>query len=232
MLSKSKARAFFLIGTGLCAVAFFLLTADTFARVPKQTNQSKLTPEAIRGKHLFDRKNCMGCHTILGEGAYYAPELTKVYERRGPAFIGAMLRDPEKMYPGQRRMWKYDLSERDISDLTAFFEWVGKMDLNGFPAKPVLAAPAAPSSGTASAAPRPAVFDQICVACHRIAGNGGAVGPALDDVHTRMSREQVITWLRDPAAVKPGTAMPKLPLTEDQLQELATFLTTQPGGQP
>lgn len=234
MLTKSKARAFFLIGTGLCAISFFLLTADTFARVPAQTHQSKLTPEAIRGKHLFDRKNCMGCHTILGEGAYYAPELTKVYERRGPAFISAMLRDPEKMYPGQRRMWKYDLSERDIADLVAFFEWVSKMDLNGFPAKPVLAAPGGvPSSADAAGAtPRPAVFDQICAACHRLGGRGGAVGPALDDVHTRMSRDQVLTWLRDPPAVKPGTAMPKLPLTEDQLQELATFLTTQPGAQP
>lgn len=231
MLSKSQARAFFLIGTGLCTISFFLLTADTFARVPAQTNQSQLTPEAIRGKHLFDRSNCMGCHTILGEGAYYAPELTKVYERRGPAFIEAMLRDPEQMYPGQRRMWKYDFSDRDITDLIAFFEWVGKMDLNGYPAKPILAAPAsAPSS--ASGAPRPEVFDQICVACHKFGGRGGAVGPALDDVHTRLSHEQVVTWLRDPAAVKPGTTMPRLPLTDDQLQQLATFLTTQPGGQP
>lgn len=229
MLTKSKARAFFVVGTGLCALAFFLLTADTFARVPAQTNQSELTPEAIRGKHLFDRHNCMGCHTILGEGAYYAPELTKVYERRGPAFIEAMLRDPEQMYPGQRRMWKYELSDRDIADLIAFFQWVSKMDLNGFPAKPVLAAP---SDTTTSAAKRPEVFDQICAACHQLGGRGGAVGPALDGLHARMSREQVITWLRDPQAVKPGTAMPKLPLTEDQLEQLATFLTTPSGGQP
>jgi nitric oxide reductase subunit C len=53
----------------------------------------------------------MGCHTLLGEGAYYAPELTKVYERRGPAFIRAMLRDPEAMYPGQRKMQNYDFTE-------------------------------------------------------------------------------------------------------------------------
>jgi nitric oxide reductase subunit C len=81
----------------------------------------------------------MGCHTLLGEGAYYAPELTKVFERRGPAFIRAMLTDPEKMYPGQRRMWKYDFTERDKDDLIAFFEWIGKVDLNGFPPKPTLA---------------------------------------------------------------------------------------------
>lgn len=232
MLSRSQARAFFVIGTALSVVSFLLLTADTFARVPGQTREANLTPAAIRGKHLFDRKNCMGCHTILGEGAYYAPELTRVYERRGPAFIEAMLRDPEAMYPGQRRMWRYDFTDGEIADLVAFLEWVGQMDLNGFPAKPALAAPAAPAAAT-SAAPRPEVFGQLCTACHQLGGQGGTVGPALDDVGSRMTHDQFVVWLRDPAAVRPGTAMPKLPLTEPQIEELAAFLSTQKtGGQP
>ena len=80
----------------------------------------------------------MGCHTILGEGAYYAPELTKVYERRGPAFIKAMLRDPEAMYPGQRRMVKYDFTDEEMEAMVAFLKWIGEMDLNGFPPEPTL----------------------------------------------------------------------------------------------
>ena len=79
----------------------------------------------------------MGCHTLLGEGAYYAPELTKVYERRGPEFIKAMLRDPQAMYPGQRRMVKYNFTDAEIAALVAFLQWIGEMDLNGF-AKPTL----------------------------------------------------------------------------------------------
>lgn len=43
----------------------------------------------------------MGCHTLLGEGAYYAPELTKVVERRSAAWIDRFLQDPEAMYPGR-----------------------------------------------------------------------------------------------------------------------------------
>ena len=92
----------------------------------------------MHGKHLWERNNCMGCHTLLGEGAYYAPELTKVYERRGPEFIQAMLRDPQAMYPGQRRMVKYDFTDAEIAALVAFLQWIGEMDLNGFPAKPTL----------------------------------------------------------------------------------------------
>ena len=39
-----------------------------------------------------------------------------------------MLRDPEAMYPGRRRMQQYDFTDQQISDLIAFFEWV---DANG-----------------------------------------------------------------------------------------------------
>lgn len=226
MLSKSAARAFFLGGTALCVIAFVALTVDTFGRIPGQTHADQITPAVARGKELWDRSNCMGCHTLLGEGAYYAPELTRVYERRGPAFIRAMLTDPEKMYPGQRRMWKYDFSEGEKDDLIAFFVWVGKMDLNGFPPRPRLGGVATPSGGVADAVDRPQVFNQLCVACHALGGQGGQVGPALDGVGARMSAAQIAAWLADPPAIKPGTAMPKLPLTDGQRQELTAFLST------
>ena len=138
MLSKSAARNFFLLGTFLCFAAFIMLTVDTIGQVPKQTNEQNLTKEAIRGKHLFGSNNCMGCHTILGEGAYYAPELTKSYVKKGPEFIRMMLTDPQKLYPGRRKMVKYDFTEEQKNDLIAFLKWISEMDLNGFPAKPDL----------------------------------------------------------------------------------------------
>ena len=55
MLSKSAARAFFLIGTVGFSVIFLLLTLDTIRRVPDQTNADNLTPQAIAGKHLWDK---------------------------------------------------------------------------------------------------------------------------------------------------------------------------------
>ena len=123
MLSKSAARAFFLSGTALCGLAFIGLTVDTFQRIPAQTRSAQLTDAARRGKHLWDRNNCMGCHTILGEGAYYAPELTRVYQRRGEAFIRAMLHDPQGMYPGERKMQNYHFEAQQIDDLVAFLRW-------------------------------------------------------------------------------------------------------------
>ena len=148
-----------------------------------------------------------------------------MFERRGPVFIRAMLTDPEKMYPGQRRMWKYDFSERDKDDLIAFFEWIGKVDLNGFPPKPTLAQMAT-TSGLATTVDRPQIFNQLCVACHALGGQGGQVGPALDGVGHRKTPAEIAAWLADPPAIKPGTQMPKLPLTDGQRQELTAFLST------
>ena len=45
-----------------------------------QSNHENITEAVVRGKEIWETNNCMGCHTIFGEGAYYAPELTKVVE--------------------------------------------------------------------------------------------------------------------------------------------------------
>lgn len=237
MLSKSQAKAFFLVGTLGFSAIFVGLTIDTFQRIPAQTRSENLTPEVIRGKHLFDRNNCMGCHTILGEGAYYAPELTKVFERRGEVFIKAMLRDPESMYPGQRKMTNYKFTEEEISDFTAFLKWIGEMDLNGFPPKPDLGQIASVgNSGITSSSPlvkredRPQVFNQLCVACHSLGGQGGQVGPALDSIGATRDIAFLKLWLRDPMSVKSDSKMPKLPLSEEQIVELAAFLSNLKGG--
>lgn len=137
MLSKYGAKLFFIIGTAFFATIFLALSYDTLKKVPIQTKSVNLTSQAIRGKHLWDQHNCMGCHTLLGEGAYYAPELTKIYETKGPDTIKLMLTDPELVYPGARKMVKYNMSEEDKEAMVAFFKWIGEMDLNGFPPKPV-----------------------------------------------------------------------------------------------
>lgn len=137
MLSKNGAKYFFLIGTAFFGTIFIGLSYDTLKQVPKQTHAENMTPQVIRGKNLFDKNNCMGCHTLLGEGAYYAPELTKIYETKGADWIKAMLVDPEAVYPGARKMVKYNMSVEDQEAMVAFLKWISEIDTNGYPAKPV-----------------------------------------------------------------------------------------------
>jgi nitric oxide reductase subunit C len=139
MLSKSQARAFFLGGTIITFGIFLGMSWDSLSNeVPKRTHEENLTSNVIHGKQIWEANNCMGCHTILGEGAYYAPELTKVFERRGEAYIKAALMSKTPWSPRGRQMVAYAMSESDAKDLVAFFKWIGETDLNGFPAKPNL----------------------------------------------------------------------------------------------
>lgn len=229
MLSKSQSRRFFLGGTILFSLIFLGLTVDTMRSIPGRTHEENLDAAVARGNHLWTSNNCMGCHTILGEGAYYAPELTKVYTRRGEAWIKLFLENPEAMYPGERRMPRYGFSEAEKSDLVAFFKWVGDIDNNNWPPKPDLAvataqAAAAPAPTPGAVDARPALFANVCVGCHTLEGKGGNVGPALDGVGNRLTEAQLATWLADPQAVKPGTAMPKIPMSDAERNELAAFL--------
>lgn len=227
MLSKSQAKLFFIAATVGFSGVFLWLSVDTVMQIPARTNQDALTPAVARGKHIWDVNNCMGCHTLFGEGAYYAPELTQVVERRGEVYIRAFLRDPEAMYPGRRRMINYHFTEDEISDVIAFFVWVGNVDTNGFPADPPLAG-SRPGAPVASDVITPASF-AVCSACHMVGGQGGTVGPALDGVASRFTREELDAWLEDPQSVRPGTAMPNpesLGIDDAQLEELSTWLMT------
>lgn len=139
MLSKKQARAFFLIGTLVTFLVFIGLTIYSFSGVNDQTNDENITESVIRGKEIWEANNCMGCHTILGEGGYYAPELTKVIERlnvkyngNGEAVIKSILMSPAAWQPNGRKMVAYEMSEQEAQDVIDFFKWIGEIDLNGF----------------------------------------------------------------------------------------------------
>ncbi len=230
MLSKSQAKVFFLVATLGFSGVFLALTFDTMRQIPEQTNSAEISESALRGRHIWDRKNCMGCHTILGEGAYYAPELTRAVERRGEEWLRIFLRDPEAMYPGRRRMIQYNFTEDEITDVIAFLEWIGNIDANGFPFDPDMA-PTAAIAAAGAEAPEvlqaaPTYYRNVCQSCHAVEGFGGNTGPALDGVATRFNEAELHQWLADPQAVRPGTTMPNLNLAEDVRTELVTWLLT------
>ena len=132
MLSKKQARAFFLGGTLVTFLIFIGLTIFSFSKEQDQSNYENITEAVVRGKQLWESNNCMGCHTLLGEGAYYAPELTKVIDRRGKGYIKAALMSPIPWAPNGRKMVAYSFSNEEADDLIAFFDWIDDIDLNGF----------------------------------------------------------------------------------------------------
>lgn len=132
MLSKKQARAFFLGGTLVTFLIFIGLTVYSLSAAQDQSHKENITESVARGKKLWESNNCMGCHTIMGEGAYYAPELTKVIDRRGEGYIKAVLMSPISWQPNKRKMVAYNMSEEEALDMVEFFKWINNIDLNGF----------------------------------------------------------------------------------------------------
>lgn len=76
-----------------------------------------------------------------------------------------------------------------------------------------------------------------CGACHRIPGVDwpqGRVGPSLEGFGERgliagqfPNRPEVLAlWVRDAPALRPGTGMPPMPLTEQEARDVAAYLYT------
>ena len=99
------------------------LTYDTNQALPKRDNSQNLTPEVIAGKKIWETRNCIGCHTLLGEGAYFAPELGNVYKRFGNSTeaIAAFIRSrPAEGVPGRRSMPQFNLSDEELNAVAEF----------------------------------------------------------------------------------------------------------------
>lgn len=83
-----------LILFGVLIAIFIVLSGFSFL-----DSRGQVTPDTVSfgpyqasdGKRVFQAYNCMGCHTLVGNGAYFAPDLTKEYRDAGPAWLMAFI---------------------------------------------------------------------------------------------------------------------------------------------
>ena len=140
-MNKRQARLFAIGSTIVATLAFLGLTLDSHRQFDRLTNADKITPQVTRGKDVWHENNCINCHTIFGEGAYYAPDLTKITKLRGNAYLTAYMKDPSKFYDETRHrrlMPKQDISDSDIAALISFLDWVSNVDNQNWPPRPLL----------------------------------------------------------------------------------------------
>jgi len=99
------------------------------------------------GKLVIQTRNCMNCHTFFGNGAYYAPDLTKAWldpawqqmwmpmtqaATREEAMV-AFLMYPEKYPTWSRQMPNLQISREEAEALVAYLKWMSAVETNGFP---------------------------------------------------------------------------------------------------
>jgi len=136
--TKEMARNIFYGGSLFFILVFLGLVFDSEQRIPERSNQPAVTEAVVRCKAVWEQNNCIGCHTLLGEGAYFAPELGNVYQRRGgdaggSAFIKAWIKAQPTGAPGRRQMPQFNLSEQQLDDLVEFLKWSNGINTEKWP---------------------------------------------------------------------------------------------------
>lgn len=215
-MTNRQGRLFAIGSTAVAAILFLVMTLDSHRQFPELTNAENITPEVTHGKDVWHKYNCINCHTLFGEGAYYAPDLTKIAKHRGDPYLHAYMRDPSKFYNEQkhrRLMPKQDLSEKEIKDLVTFLGWVSEVDNQGWPPRPILVtggmttpttmggegeitdADAASVTPVDSGSDPRALGEQLfstavptCKACHSLTPGADGAGPSLGGLVTRTKK--------------------------------------------
>ncbi len=142
VMTKTMARNVFYGGSLFFIAVFLILSAQSVSHVKNvSTVHSELTESVAKGKRVWEENACINCHTLMGEGAYFAPELQNVMARWGvdddPEGAFDVLQGWMEAMPtgieGRRQMPQFNLTEEQVRDLANFFLWVNKIDAQGWP---------------------------------------------------------------------------------------------------
>ncbi|MGV6876348.1 c-type cytochrome [Pseudochelatococcus sp. B33] len=142
VLTKSMARNIFYGGSLFFIAIFIGLSAQSHLYIVNtSTDRAGLTDSVAAGKHLWEKHACVNCHSILGEGAYFAPELGNVMTRWDVAddpelafetLKGWMEAQPSGT-PGRRQMPQFNLTDEEVRELADFLLWTNTIRTQNWP---------------------------------------------------------------------------------------------------
>ncbi len=139
-ITKSMAKNIYYGGGIFAILVFTALTVDTVKQVPKLSAEHTMTESVVLGKKVWENNNCVGCHTIMGEGAYYAPELGNVFQRMGSgdeqafkAYLTGWMAAQPLQIPDRRKMPQFHLNDEQVNNLADFLIWTSKINNQNWP---------------------------------------------------------------------------------------------------
>lgn len=191
----------------------------------------------------MDRAGCYSCHEVQGltNLPRRGPDLRRISGKLTPQWTRQWIAEPTSIKPAtwMPRVWRSRqvLQSDDRAEVDAVIAYLFANAERYTPAV------ATPPRGDAARGER-LVSSVGCLGCHVV----GAVdreatslarlfGPPLQSVGSKLTYAWLYDWIREPSRYNPGTRMPRLPLTDAEAADIASYLTTLTGdvldtGQP
>jgi mono/diheme cytochrome c family protein len=169
-----------------------------------------LTPVELAGAAAFKSEACGSCHTgATGLG----PELVTRTKNRTTEWLIAHFRNPKAGSP----MQNVSLSSMQMTSLAAFLQ-----KLTPEMAKSLDEAPAFALDGATL------YQKHQCGVCHQVNGVGQKLGPVLNGLSTRRSREWIEEHFIEPQKLSPGTTMPAYRFSSREMDRITSYLLSIP----
>jgi ubiquinol-cytochrome c reductase cytochrome b subunit len=225
-LQRVTRRTVAIAAVALVALAWTGLTVAAVATTPKPdpvaqidysgpTDWMQLSPEELAGFGYFQKEHCESCHTT-GEGKpKVGPDLATT-RRKTAAWMIEHFKRPSAMVPGSQ-MPPIQLTTPQLNALASFL-----LKLNQNNAESLLATPSFAVNGAL-------IYQaKMCGACHMVNGVGMKIGPPLNGLETRRTREWIVKHFQDPQSTSPGTIMPPYKLPPAEMDDLVSYLLSLP----
>jgi nitric oxide reductase subunit C len=227
-MTGKTARLIFWLGTLSSAAIFLWMTYDFHQQTPKLTHTDKLTEEVVAGKRVWHKYNCNDCHTILGFGGYYAPDMTKAYYRLGDNNITSIVQHPEVIYRNSfRKMPQLGVSDLEVKQLIAFLRWTGEIENRHWPPQDEKFVTAYKLREA-----QPHKLEKVdivmgaCGGCHSFENQGRSLAGDFGVIAKRINydRATLIKYIQNPQSVNPGVAMPPQNVSPETAGIIADFI--------
>ena len=204
--------------TGLTARAVMTTPPPTEVAIDYSapTDWMQLSPEEMAGVAYFQEEHCITCHSVGGSGGKVGPDLTTISIHKDAAWMIQHFKRPSAIVPGTS-MPPIHLTDTQLNSLAAFL-----LKLNPDNATALGDAPDFATQGAL-------VFQaNHCGTCHMVNGVGMKVGPPLNGLAKRRTRQWVEEHFADPEKLSPGSFMPPYKLAPKDLDNLTTYLFALP----
>ncbi len=202
----------------------------------------KSTPMVNKGRDLFIKKNCYGCHRIEGiSNGTLGPDLSDVGKKWNLNYIHESVVDP-RANSVTSFMPKFNMTDDEVKALVIFLKSrrgfnYAETTIDRYRATLTKSAPVAGADDPAKTAPStPVVADaklgeqlvneRACAACHKIGDQDGGIAPDLSFEGLLKDDQWMVAHFRDPRALIPDSIMPTFGFTDAEYKSMSAYLGT------
>lgn len=123
-------KTYIFLGFLFATMALFAFLV--YSSIFKTAAAFPIPPDALQGKIVFQKKACIECHTVFGNGGYLGGDLTKVYDQMGGQAIKDYLVHPPVL-TGAKNKRHDQLDEQEAEAAVVYLKYLNSIDTLDWP---------------------------------------------------------------------------------------------------